>query len=106
MRVVRIGQVFNRRKGEKSEKGIFEISRSKGYADYILRDPADPLIPGTDVPRLRPIHLGGKSVGVSEDEIQRVVLALQEFYARRATLRASTGKKKNPAHRASAETAR
>jgi hypothetical protein len=101
MRVVRIGQVFN----HKGQKGLFDISRAKGYADYILRDPANPLIPGTDVARLRLVHLGGRSVGVSDDEIQRVVLALQDFYARKAAQRA--GKKKNPPHRAGdAETAR
>jgi hypothetical protein len=106
MRVTRIGKMFNHKDKEGIlQKGVLPVSRSKGYAHYILTDPSDPLIPGTDVLRLRPIHLGGKSVGVSEDEIQRVVLALQEFYARRAAQRASTGKKKPP-HRASAETAR
>jgi hypothetical protein len=107
MRVTRVGKMFNHKNKEGvRQKGVFDVSRSKGYRDYILTDPADPNIPGTDVLRLRPIHLGGKSVGVSEDEIQRVVLALQEIYASKAAQRASTGKKKSPPHRASAETAR
>ncbi len=55
MRIVRIGAMFNR----KDRKGIFDICRAKGYRDFILTDPANPFIPGTDVPRLRPIHLGG-----------------------------------------------
>jgi hypothetical protein len=72
-----------------------------------LTDPADPNIPNTDIPRLRLIYLGGKSVGVSDDEINRVVLALQDFYASKAAQRVSAGKKKkNPPHHDVVETAR
>ena len=65
----------------KSSEGNLRHPRAKGYRDFILTDPSNPFISGTDVPRLRPMHLGVKSVGVSEDEIQRVVVALQHFYA-------------------------
>jgi hypothetical protein len=75
---------------------VFDVSRSKFYNDFVQRDPTDPNIPGTDIPRLRLVYLGGKSVGVDDDDTSRVVLALQEFYARRAAQRASIGKKKNP----------
>jgi hypothetical protein len=89
MRVTRIGRVFN----HKGQKGILDISRSKGYRDYVLTDPANPNIPGTDIARLQLVHLGGKSAGVSDDEINRVILALQELYAAKAAQRA---KRKNP----------
>jgi len=95
MRIFRIGAVFNR----KGRKGIFDIGHAKGYSDFILTDPADPFITGTDVPRLQPMHLGAKSVGVTEDEIQRVVLALQHFYASKAAQRVSSDKKKTPPQR-------
>ena len=94
MRIFRIGAVFNR----KGRKGIFDIGHAKGYRDFILTDPADPFITGTDVPRLQPMHLGAKSVGVTEDEIQRVVLALQDFYASKAAQRVNSDKK-TPPHR-------
>jgi hypothetical protein len=100
MRVTRIGKMFN----HKGQKGVFDISRAKGYRDYVLRDPDDPNIPNTDVPRLRLVHLGGRSVGVSEDEIQRVVTGLEEWHASKVAQRA--GKKTNPPHRDGAETAR
>jgi hypothetical protein len=94
MRIFRISAMFNR----KGRKGIFDIGHAKGYADFILTDPADPFITGTDVPRLQPMHLGAKSVGVTEDEIQRVVLALQHFYASKAAQRVGSDKK-TPPHR-------
>ena len=60
MGIVRIGKMFNRRDQKKGldQKGIFDIRRAKGYRDFILTDPANPFISGTDVPRLRPMHLG------------------------------------------------
>ena len=71
MRVTRVGKMFNHKDKEGVlQKGVFAISRSKGYRDYVLTDPANPNIPGTNIPRLRLVHLGGKSVGVDEDEIQ------------------------------------
>ena len=94
MRVIRIGKMFNR----KGRKGIFDISRAKVHRDFVLTDPANPFIPGTDIPRLRLVHLGGKSVGVSEDEINRVVAALQTWHATKAAQRAAAGKK-TPPHR-------
>jgi hypothetical protein len=45
------------------------------------------------------MHLGAKSVGVTEDEIQRVVLALQDFYVSKAAQRVSSDKKKTPPQR-------
>ena len=83
MRVTRVGKMFNH-KGTEGEKGVFDISRSKFYRDFVLTDPADPNIPDTDIPRLRLVHLGGKSVGVDDDDTSRVVLALQDFYASKA----------------------
>ena len=102
MRVTRVGKMFNC----KGQKGVFDISRSKFYHDFVLTDPADPNIPGTDISRLRLVYLGGKSVGVDDDDTSRVVMALQDFYARKAAQRAGTGKKKSPLRHANAETAR
>jgi hypothetical protein len=101
MRIVRVGKLFNRKNKNKGidEKGIFDIGRARGYRDYLLTDPADPFIPGTDVPRLRLIHLGGKSVGVSDDEINRVVAGLQDWYQTKRARAAAAGKKKNPPDR-------
>jgi hypothetical protein len=102
MGVTRIGRMFNRRDKEGNpQRGVFDLSRSKFYKDFVLSDPADPNIPGTDIPRLRPVHLGGKSVAIDDDDASRVVEALKDFHASKAEQRASAGKKKNPPHRAS-----
>jgi hypothetical protein len=92
MRIHRIGAMFNR----KDRKGIFDISRAKGYRDFVLSDPADPFISGTEVPRLRLVHLGGKSVGVTDDEINRVVAGLQSWHTIRTAQRAAAGKRTQP----------
>jgi hypothetical protein len=99
MRVTRVGKMFNR----KGEPGVFDVSRSKFYADFILRDPADPNVPGTNIARLRLVHLGPKAVGVADDEVERLITALQDHHASKAAERA---KAKRPAHRASAESPR
>ena len=97
MGVTRIGKMFNH-KDENGvlQKGVFDISRSKFYKEFVLTDPADPNIPGTDIPRLRLVYLGGKSVAVDDGDTSRVVQGLQEFYASKAAQRASPGKKKGP----------
>lgn len=113
MRVTRVGKMFNHKDKEGvPQKGVFDISKSKFYNEFVLTDPANPNIPNTDIPRLRLVYLGGKSVGVADDDTGRVVLALQDFYASKAAQRrahashtptaqerpqrVSVGKKKNP----------
>ena len=94
MGVTRIGRMFNHKDREGvRQKGIFDIRRSKFYRDFVLTDPADPNIPNTDIPRLRLVYLGGKSVAVDDDDIGRVVQALKDVHASRAAQRASTDKK-------------
>ena len=97
MGVTRVGKMFNHKDKEgEPQKGVFDISKSKFYNDFVLTDPANPNITGTNIPRLRPVRLGAKSVAVADDDASRVVLALQDFYASKATQRASTDKKKKP----------
>ena len=98
MHVFRVGALFNRRNKTKGidQKGIFDISRAKGYRDYVLTDPDYPLIPGTNVERLRLVHLGPKAAGVSDDEIRRVVTGLEDWYATKAAAQRATGKKNPP----------
>ena len=97
MHVFRVGALFNRRNKTKGidQKGIFDISRAKGYRDYVLTDPDNPLIPGTNVERLRLVHLGPKAAGVSDDEIRRVVAGLEDWYATKAAAQRATGRPEN-----------
>ena len=65
------------RKPRPARKGVFDVSKSKFFADYVWRDGGEPTIPGTDVPKLRLIPLGPKARGAVSDDINRVIEGLQ-----------------------------
>jgi hypothetical protein len=56
--------------------GRLPLGRSKFYQDIVLRDKADPFIPGTQVPRIRIVKLAGTASGFVEDEVDAVAEAL------------------------------
>jgi predicted DNA-binding transcriptional regulator AlpA len=47
--------------------------RTKFREHYKFNNPADPFVPGTDIPRLRPIPLGVRDVGYLDDEIDELI---------------------------------
>jgi predicted DNA-binding transcriptional regulator AlpA len=53
--------------------------RTKFREDYRLNDPADPNVPNTDIPRLRPIPLGVRNVGYLDGEIDQLIDGLAEL---------------------------
>jgi hypothetical protein len=59
------------------QAGLLGVGRTKLHEDFLLRDESDPLIPGTDVKRLRTVPLGVKALGVTDAEVRRVVNGLQ-----------------------------
>jgi hypothetical protein len=64
---------------------LLGVGRTKLREDFLLRDRDDLCIPHTNIPRLRTIRLGPKSVGVSDTELRRVVEALEREGAARPT---------------------
>jgi predicted DNA-binding transcriptional regulator AlpA len=50
--------------------------KTKFDEDYEYHDPADPCVPGTEIPRLKPIHLGPRNVGFLDAEIDELIDAL------------------------------
>lgn len=44
--------------------------------NYRLHDAADPFIPGTRIPRLKPVAIGPRNIGYLEDEVDAVIDAL------------------------------
>jgi hypothetical protein len=56
-----------------ARKGVFAVSKSKFFEDYIFHDESKPNIPGTHVPRLRLVRLGVKAKGATSDEVKRVI---------------------------------
>jgi hypothetical protein len=76
--------------------GSLPVGKTSFWKDYIHRpDEPGPNIPGTNVERLTLIPLGDKSVGVLEDDVDRVIVQLaasrpdsQKRLARRAATKA------------------
>jgi hypothetical protein len=67
--VTRISKMFNHRDRDGNiQPGVFPVSRSKGYRDYVLTNPDTPNIPNTDIPRLQLTYLGPKARGVDDEE--------------------------------------
>jgi hypothetical protein len=73
-----------KRKPRKPRVGRLAVGKTKLHEDYVLRDPKDPLIPGTDVPRLNLVYLGPKTPVTTDDEVDRVIAGLQQWAARQA----------------------
>jgi len=53
--------------------------RTKFRTDYRFNDPANPTVPNTKIPRLRPVHLGVRNVGYIDSEIDELIDALAEL---------------------------
>ena len=47
--------------------------------NYVYREGAGATVPGTNVPRLRPVPLGPRAVGFFNDELQNLIEALRRF---------------------------
>ena len=53
--------------------------RTKFRDDYRLNDPANPNVPNTPIPRLRPVPLGPHNIGFLDDELDELITALAEL---------------------------
>jgi hypothetical protein len=73
--ITRISNLFNR----KGRPGVFGISRSTFHDNFVLHSAADPFIPGTDVPRLKLLHLAPNAAAAFNDEVQAVVEGLRRW---------------------------
>jgi predicted DNA-binding transcriptional regulator AlpA len=61
---------------EKAACAQLACGKTKFRGDYRLNDPAEPYVPGTTIPRLRPIHLGPRNIGFLEHEIDELIDAI------------------------------
>jgi hypothetical protein len=87
-----------------TQEGLSPVGRTKGHEDFLLRDPADPLIPGTDIARMLVTPLGVKAVGVASTEVERVQEGLQRLAKTRLSDRARERDRK-PRRRVTEESA-
>jgi predicted DNA-binding transcriptional regulator AlpA len=62
----------------KGAREMLGIGNSIFYENYIYRG-SDELIPGTDVPQLKPVALGDRAVGYFVDEVEAVIAGLRRW---------------------------
>jgi hypothetical protein len=77
LKIFRLPELWNR----KARLGLWRAGKTKICADYLLRDPAEPFVPGTDVRRAEITYLGPRLPVVAEAEVERLPRELGEFYA-------------------------
>jgi hypothetical protein len=74
-RILRPSLIHNGPKG--SKPGSLPVAKTTFWKDFVHRpDEPSPNIPGTNVERLTLIPLGDKSVGIAEDDHDRVIAEL------------------------------
>ena len=84
MQIFRLNRLYNHKDSDGNRHdGVFGVGRTKFLEDYVLRDAANPLIPGTDVPRMELVPLGERAQGATDSEIKRVVEGLQRCAQRK-----------------------
>jgi predicted DNA-binding transcriptional regulator AlpA len=54
------------------------VGRSAFDSNYVEREGGDPFLPGTKIPRLKPVMLGDRSVGFVDDEIDALIRAMRQ----------------------------
>src|SRR5437870_1125742 len=63
--ITRISRLYN----TKGRPGLFGISRSTFFDNFVLHSEADPYIPRTNVRRLRLLHLAPNAAAAFKDEV-------------------------------------
>jgi predicted DNA-binding transcriptional regulator AlpA len=53
------------------------VGRTNFHDNYIYKEGGGETVPGTNVPRLRPVPLGPRAVGFFNDELQNLIEALR-----------------------------
>lgn len=67
--ILRLKQVLNR----------LACGKTKFDDDYRFHSADDPYVPGTNIPRLKPIPLGERNIGYLEHEVDELIDALAEL---------------------------
>lgn len=91
LKIFRLPELWNR----KDRLGLWRAGKTKICADYLLRDPAEPFVPGTDVRRAEITYLGPRLPLVAEAEVERLPVSSANFTLTRncvAYMRAGIGR--------------
>jgi hypothetical protein len=57
------------------------VGRTKFFTDYVEHDENDKCVPGTEIPRLKPVPLGERAIGFFSDKIEELQEALSKLCA-------------------------
>jgi len=76
LRILRPSRLYGR-------DGRLGIGKTMFFRSIVYHDGGDPLIPGTNVPRLRLIRIGSKALGAVEDEVDGLIEGLRRERGRR-----------------------
>src|ERR1700722_2560407 len=63
----------------RSAYGRFGVGKTTFEENYVDRGGNNSLIPGTDIPRLRPVRLGPRAIGFFDDELDNIIEALRRM---------------------------
>jgi hypothetical protein len=72
-KLTRLNQLYRTKKRE----GALPFGRSYIYENILFRSESDPYVPGTKVPRLKPLHLSATAAAVFDDELESLIEALR-----------------------------
>jgi hypothetical protein len=75
--ITRINLLYNKRNSR--HPGRLGISRSTFHDNFVLHSAADPFIPGTDVPRLKLLHLAPNAAAAFNDDIDALEEGLRRW---------------------------
>jgi hypothetical protein len=59
--------------------GRFGVGKTLFDENYVDKGGNNPLIPGTEIPKLRPVSLGPRAIGFFDDELDNVIEALRRM---------------------------
>src|SRR5215831_4625539 len=59
--------------------GKLAVGKTTFEENYVDKGGENSLIPGTDIPRLRPVRLGPRAIGFFDDELDNLIEALRRM---------------------------
>ena len=71
--ITRTNQLYN----VPGRPGILAIGKSALYENFILKDEANPYVPGTNVRRLKLLHIAANATAVFDDELGALIEGLR-----------------------------
>ena len=101
MGITRANELYS----HKGRPGRLGVAKTKFFEDFVFhpdRPDEGEYLPGTNVPRLKPVSLGEKAIGFFDDEVDQLIEALRrerDKQPRRAELTAPRSRVEQQRHR-------